>query len=57
MNGNSTLESNDGSETKKRKFPVDKAYQLAKEFLMTERTYKKDLDVLNTVRDYYFMLL
>lgn len=55
MNGNSTLDSNDGNETKKyinqsRKLPIDRAYQLAKEFLMTERTYKKDLDVLNTVR-------
>lgn len=33
---------------KKKKWPTDKAYFLAKEFLMTERTYKKDLDILNT---------
>lgn len=31
-----------------QKWPTDKAYFLAKELLMTERTYKKDLDILNT---------
>lgn len=32
-----------------QKWPTDKSYFLAKEILMTERTYKKDLDVLNSV--------
>ncbi|XP_033232082.1 FERM, ARHGEF and pleckstrin domain-containing protein 1-like [Belonocnema kinseyi] len=30
-----------------KKWPIDKAYFIAKELLMTERTYKKDLDVIN----------
>ncbi|XP_055614495.1 FERM, ARHGEF and pleckstrin domain-containing protein 2-like [Uranotaenia lowii] len=48
MNGGSgTLRSID-EEIKKKKWPTDRAYFLAKELLMTERTYKKDLDVLNT---------
>ena len=46
-NGTSTLESQDGE--KKKKWPTDRAYYLAKELLMTERTYKKDLDVINHV--------
>lgn len=33
----------------KKKWPTDKAYFLSKEILMTERTYKRDLDVINTV--------
>lgn len=47
-NGTSTLESID-SESRRKKLPQDKGYQYAKEFLMTERTYTKDLDVLNKV--------
>ncbi|XP_053661154.1 FERM, ARHGEF and pleckstrin domain-containing protein 2-like [Anopheles marshallii] len=47
-NGNSgTLRSID-EEMRKKKWPTDRAYFLAKELLMTERTYKKDLDVINT---------
>lgn len=49
-NGNhhhSTLERN--GETHKRKWPANKAYFLTKEILMTERTYKRDLDVINSV--------
>lgn len=46
-NGNGTLESMDG-DAKRRKWPTDKSYFLAKEILMTERTYKKDLDILNS---------
>ncbi|XP_029166816.1 FERM, ARHGEF and pleckstrin domain-containing protein 1-like [Nylanderia fulva] len=30
-----------------RKWPTDKAYYITKELLVTERTYKKDLDVIN----------
>lgn len=44
---NATLERN--GETHKRKWPADKAYFLTKEILMTERTYKRDLDVINSV--------
>lgn len=36
-------------EVKKKKFPSDKTYYIAKEILLTELTYKKDLDVINVV--------
>lgn len=36
-------------ESRKRKYPSDKAYFVAKEILTTERTYKKDLEVINLV--------
>lgn len=36
-------------ESRKRKYPSDKAYFIAKEILTTERTYKKDLEVINMV--------
>lgn len=34
-------------ESRKRKYPSDKAYFIAKEILTTERTYKKDLEVIS----------
>merc|ERR1719438_98787 len=43
--GMDTLD-NDTSGRRKR-HPTDKAYFIAKEILMTERTYKKDLEVIN----------
>lgn len=36
-------------EVKKKSRPTDKTYYIAKEILMTELTYKKDLDVINVV--------
>ena len=33
-----------------QRYPADKAYYIAKELLMTERTYKKDLEVITVVR-------
>lgn len=36
-------------ESRKRKYPSDRAYFIAKEILTTERTYKKDLQVINLV--------
>ncbi|KAH3806967.1 hypothetical protein DPMN_135297, partial [Dreissena polymorpha] len=35
-----------GDKHRSKKYPVDKAYYIAKELLMTERTYKKDLEVI-----------
>lgn len=35
------------TDTRKKRYPTDKAYFIAKEILMTERTYKKDLEILN----------
>lgn len=49
-----------GEETEIRKtkrWPTDKAYFIAKELLMTERTYKKDLDVINVVSIFFFFSL
>lgn len=46
-NNTETLERN--GEACKKKWPADKAYFLSKEILMTERTYKRDLDVINSV--------
>lgn len=40
-NGTATLDS-------KKKWPAGKAYFLSKEILMTERTYKRDLEVINS---------
>lgn len=34
-------------EVRKKRFPIDRAYFIAREILMTERTYKKDLEVIN----------
>jgi hypothetical protein len=33
-----------------QRYPTDQAYFIAKEILMTERTYKKDLEIINLVR-------
>ncbi|XP_071033129.1 FERM, ARHGEF and pleckstrin domain-containing protein 1 [Parasteatoda tepidariorum] len=44
-----------GRLSSKRKVMNDRAYCLAKELLMTERTYRKDLEVVNvTFRDNYY---
>ena len=32
-----------------QRYPADKAYYIAKELLMTERTYKKDMEVITVV--------
>lgn len=45
-NGIGTLERCD---TLRKKWPTDKAYYISKEILMTERTYRRDLDVINLV--------
>ncbi|XP_050504892.1 FERM, ARHGEF and pleckstrin domain-containing protein 1-like isoform X1 [Diabrotica virgifera virgifera] len=52
VNGNSTntttiIAEIEGETKKKSKHVVDKTYYIAKEILMTELTYKKDLDVIN----------
>lgn len=40
----------EGEICKKTRSTFDKSYYIAKEILMTELTYKKDLDVINVVR-------
>lgn len=37
------------SEVKKKRYNIDKGYFMVKELLSTERTYNKDLDVINKV--------
>ena len=34
---------------KKKKWPTDKSYYIVKELIMTERTYKRDLDIIKNV--------
>lgn len=53
-NNRSTLEDNStpgtgDTENKRKRFANDRGYFIAKELLSTERTYKKDLDVINLV--------
>ncbi len=38
-----------------QRYPTDQAYFIAKEILMTERTYKKDLEIINLVRKTFFL--
>lgn len=45
----------EGEVRKKYKYSSDKTYYIAKEILMTELTYKKDLDVINVVSIYFFI--
>ncbi|KAK5623392.1 hypothetical protein CRENBAI_015102 [Crenichthys baileyi] len=40
----------DEEEARRKKFPTDKAYFIAKELLTTERTYLKDLQVITELR-------
>lgn len=49
-NGLGTLERSD---TLRKKWPTDKAYYISKEILMTERTYRRDLDVINLVSFFF----
>ncbi|KAK0139088.1 FERM, ARHGEF and pleckstrin domain-containing protein 1 [Merluccius polli] len=42
------VRTDDEDEARRKKFPTDKAYFLAKELLTTERTYLKDLHVVTT---------
>jgi len=46
-NGDRGAGTDTDTEIKKKRYPTDRAYFIAKEILMTERTYKKDLEVLN----------
>ena len=46
---NSIVSTLERSDTLRKKWPTDKAYYVSKEILMTERTYRRDLDVINVV--------
>ncbi|EFX84918.1 hypothetical protein DAPPUDRAFT_314509 [Daphnia pulex] len=48
--GNTSAKSSNGpveGEMRRKRHPTEKAYYIAKELLMTERTYKKDLEVID----------
>lgn len=50
MDGSRTTKSSNGlaeGELRRKRHPTEKAYYIAKELLMTERTYKKDLEVID----------
>lgn len=54
LNGNTTntttiIADIEGETKKKPRYILDKTYYIAKEILMTELTYKKDLDIINVV--------
>lgn len=55
-NNTTTIIADIEGEVKKKSRYVDKTYYIAKEILMTELTYKKDLDVIHVV-SMLFMLL
>uniref|UniRef100_A0AAY4B9L4 FERM, ARHGEF and pleckstrin domain-containing protein 1 n=1 Tax=Denticeps clupeoides TaxID=299321 RepID=A0AAY4B9L4_9TELE len=42
------VRTDDEDEVRRKRFPTDKAYFIAKELLMTERTYLKDLEVITS---------
>ncbi|XP_064638687.1 FERM, ARHGEF and pleckstrin domain-containing protein 2-like isoform X5 [Lineus longissimus] len=46
LSSTTSRDSNKTDESEEERYPADKAYYIAKELLMTERTYKKDLEVL-----------
>ncbi|XP_058247306.1 FERM, ARHGEF and pleckstrin domain-containing protein 1 [Hemibagrus wyckioides] len=46
LNDAGALRTDDEEENRRKRFPTDKAYFIAKELLTTERTYLKDLDLI-----------
>ncbi|XP_060786053.1 FERM, ARHGEF and pleckstrin domain-containing protein 1-like isoform X3 [Neoarius graeffei] len=46
LNDAGTLRTDDEEENRRKRFPTDKAYFIAKELLTTERTYLKDLELI-----------
>ncbi|XP_048834404.1 FERM, ARHGEF and pleckstrin domain-containing protein 1 isoform X2 [Brienomyrus brachyistius] len=46
LNDAGCLRTDDEDEVRRKRFPTDKAYFIAKELLTTERTYLKDLEVI-----------
>ncbi|XP_053868402.1 FERM, ARHGEF and pleckstrin domain-containing protein 1 isoform X1 [Malaclemys terrapin pileata] len=48
MNDPSYIRTDDEEEVRRKKFPTDKAYFIAKEVSTTERTYLKDLEVITS---------
>ncbi|XP_029936064.1 FERM, ARHGEF and pleckstrin domain-containing protein 1 isoform X1 [Myripristis murdjan] len=46
LNDASSIRTDDEDEVRRKRFPTDRAYFIAKELLTTERTYLKDLEVV-----------
>ncbi|NXT62925.1 FARP1 protein, partial [Chaetops frenatus] len=48
LNDPSCIRADDEEEVKRKRFPTEKAYFIAKEVATTERTYLKDLEVITS---------
>uniref|UniRef100_A0A668AJ87 FERM, ARHGEF and pleckstrin domain-containing protein 1 n=1 Tax=Myripristis murdjan TaxID=586833 RepID=A0A668AJ87_9TELE len=48
LNDASSIRTDDEDEVRRKRFPTDRAYFIAKELLTTERTYLKDLEVVTS---------
>ncbi|MEQ2293519.1 hypothetical protein AMECASPLE_034354 [Ameca splendens] len=53
LNDACSIRTDDEDEVRRKRFPTDRAYFIAKELLTTERTYLKDLEVMTVVRQAY----
>uniref|UniRef100_A0A8C8FVM1 FERM, ARHGEF and pleckstrin domain-containing protein 1 n=1 Tax=Oncorhynchus tshawytscha TaxID=74940 RepID=A0A8C8FVM1_ONCTS len=53
LNDAGSVRTDDEDEVRRKRFPTDKAYFIAKELLTTERTYLKDLEVVTVVRAHH----
>uniref|UniRef100_A0A674DZM8 FERM, ARHGEF and pleckstrin domain-containing protein 1 n=1 Tax=Salmo trutta TaxID=8032 RepID=A0A674DZM8_SALTR len=51
LNDAGSVRTDDEDEVRRKRFPTDKAYFIAKELLTTERTYLKDLEVVTSFQD------
>uniref|UniRef100_A0A674MFW5 FERM, ARHGEF and pleckstrin domain-containing protein 1 n=1 Tax=Takifugu rubripes TaxID=31033 RepID=A0A674MFW5_TAKRU len=51
LNDAGSIRTDDEDEVRRKRFPTDQAYFIAKELLTTERTYVKDLEVVTVVRE------
>uniref|UniRef100_A0A4W5P0R2 FERM, ARHGEF and pleckstrin domain-containing protein 1 n=1 Tax=Hucho hucho TaxID=62062 RepID=A0A4W5P0R2_9TELE len=51
LNDAGSVRTDDEDEGRRKRFPTDKAYFIAKELLTTERTYLKDLEVVTSFQD------
>uniref|UniRef100_A0A6Q2Y9T0 FERM, ARHGEF and pleckstrin domain-containing protein 1 n=1 Tax=Esox lucius TaxID=8010 RepID=A0A6Q2Y9T0_ESOLU len=51
LNDAGSVRTDDEDEVRRKRFPTDRAYFIAKELLTTERTYLKDLEVVTSFQD------
>uniref|UniRef100_A0A8C9TSX0 FERM, ARHGEF and pleckstrin domain-containing protein 1 n=1 Tax=Scleropages formosus TaxID=113540 RepID=A0A8C9TSX0_SCLFO len=51
LNDAGSMRTDDEDEVRRKRFPTDKAYFIAKELLMTERTFVKDLELITSFQN------